>query len=377
MFTLHKTHSSGARRGTLVTPHGSLETPFFMPIATKGAVKTIAPFELAALQQRIDDTTDPIVLSNTYHLYLKPGLETLEATGGLHGLSDWPHTILTDSGGFQVFSLARLNTLTDDGVDFRSHLDGSSHFFTPERSMEIQSVIGSDVWMAFDYFPGYPAERKDAERSVQLTTDWARRCREWQKEYNKKEGKDHLLFGIVQGSTFEDLRKQSSAELQEIGFDGYAIGGLAVGEPAEEMYKVVEQTTPTLPKNSARYLMGVGPPEQILEAVRRGVDMFDCVIPSRNARHGTLFVHAEGSDRIVSDDLSAVSYEKINIRGNRWKTDNQPLDAALPESGYGTTISRAYLRHLFSINEPLAARIATAHNITFYMKMMREIRKVI
>jgi len=229
MFTVQNTHASGARRGVLETARGGVQTPFFMPIATKGAVKTLAAHEVEQTQRIVDDATTPIVLSNTYHLYLKPGLETLKAMGGLHSFMNWTYPILTDSGGFQIFSLSNLRTLTDNGVTFRSHLDGSEHTITPEKSMEIQSVIRSDIWMAFDYFPGYPATKEESEHSVRLTTAWAQRCSVWSEEYKKSTQSTHQLFGIVQGSTFADLRKQSAEELVAIGYDGYAVGGLAVG----------------------------------------------------------------------------------------------------------------------------------------------------
>lgn len=370
-FALHGKHATGARRGALTTPAGEIQTPFFMPIATKGAVKTLAAEDVWALQQGVDSATTPIVLSNTYHLYLKPGLDVLRETGGLHPLMNWNGAVLTDSGGFQIFSLEGLRTLTDDGVEFQSHLDGSKHMITPEKSMEIQSVIGSNIWMAFDYFPGYPAERSDAEHSVQLTTEWARRCKQWSDAHDGGQ----QLFGIVQGSTFGDLRAQSARELQDIGFDGYAIGGLAVGEPAEVMYEVLEMTTPHLPEDVPRYLMGVGTPEQILEAVKRGVDMFDCVIPTRNARHGSLFVHT--AERIVAEDLSAVAYEKVNARGAAWASDTSVIDPHCECSVCAAGHSRAYLRHLFAVGEPLAARMATIHNVTFYMQLMKELRDAI
>lgn len=366
MFTLHTTHNSGIRRGQLQTAHGTLQTPLFMPIATKGAVKTLSALDVEEIERAADPETDPIVLSNTYHLYLKPGLDVLRKAGGLHKFMGWEHSILTDSGGFQVFSLANLRKLTDDGVEFNSHLDGSKHVFTPELSMEIQSVIGADIWMAFDYFPGYPASRKDAEYSVKLTTAWAKRCREWVDKYAGRE--NHKLFGIVQGSTFADLRAQSASELLEIGFDGYAVGGLAVGEPVEVLYEVLDATVPHLPEDKPRYLMGVGLPEQILEATKRGIDMFDCVIPTRNARHGTLFIHTQ--PQLLASDHSTVYYEKINIRGAAYETDFTPVDEFCDCSTCRGPYTRAYIRHLFTVNEPLAARLATVHNIHFYRKLL-------
>lgn len=372
MFQLQNTHSTGARSGILQTAHGTLQTPFFMPIATKGAVKTLSAPELEQLQRGIDSTTDPIVLSNTYHLYLKPGLEILEKMNGLHPFMNWKHSILTDSGGFQIFSLSKLRTLKEDGVEFQSHIDGSRHFLTPERSMEIQSVIGSDIWMAFDYFPGYPATQEDTEHSVRLTTTWFQRCQEWHKNYTQRTGKQHALFAIVQGSTYDALRTQSAEELVALNADGYAIGGLAVGEPPEEMYRVLDVTTPLLPKDKPRYLMGVGTPDQILEAVKRGVDMFDCVMPTRNARHGTLFIHEE--PQLVDAALTQVAFTKLNIKAEKHSSDATPLDPHCSCFTCSQGFSRAYVRHLFNVDEPLAARLATIHNISFYLTLMKEIR---
>ncbi len=379
MFTLTATHQSGARCGVLQTGHGDIATPFFMPIATKAAVKTISPNELQELERAVDSNTAPILLSNTYHLYLKPGLEILKQHQGLHGFMNWDHAILTDSGGFQIFSLAKLRTLTDQGVEFSSHIDGSKHLFTPERSMEIQSVIGADIWMAFDYFPGYPATQEQGVKSVELTTAWAKRCKEWFSNYTKDKKKGaHQLFGIVQGSTFTALRTRSAQEITECEFDGYAIGGLAVGEPPEEMYRIVEHTIPHLPEQSPRYLMGVGPPDQILEAVKRGVDMFDCVIPSRNARHGTVYTSTEGSDgQLVDSALSSVQFEKVNIRADKWSSDQRPVDPQCTCNTCTSGLSRSYIRHLFTVDEPLGSRLLTEHNIHFYMTLMKQIRDAI
>lgn len=367
---------SKARRGVLRTPHGDIQTPFFMPVATQGVLKTLSLPELCAYEQAIDASTTPIVLSNTYHLYLRPGEEKLRAFGGLHNFARWPGIMLTDSGGFQIFSLQKLRTLTDEGVEFQSHIDGSSHVLTPERSMEIQSAIGSDIWMVFDYFPGYPATENEVRKSVALTTAWARRCARWHQEYWKKQNASRsLLFGIVQGGTFPDQRRQSAQELTAIGFDGYAIGGLAVGEPEEMMYQAIEDTTPLLPENAPRYLMGVGTPDQILEAVKRGVDMFDCVMPTRNARHGTLYIRT--SEKIVCTDLAKLSYEKIQMRADKWSRSEEPLDRFCHCFTCTSGFSRGYLRHLHVIGDPLAARLGTIHNIFFYLSLMKEIRQQI
>lgn len=379
MFSLKSTHHTGARRGVLSTAHGKVETPMFMPIATKAALKTVAADELYTMEKKVEEDGSPILLSNTYHLYLKPGLDILSQFEGLHGFMRWDDVILTDSGGFQIFSLAKLRKITDQGVEFSSHIDGSKHFFTPQRSMEIQSVIGADIWMAFDYFPGYPATREQVERSVSLTTTWAQECKKWFDDFQHGGQQDkHQLFGIVQGSVFEDLRIQSATEITELDFDGYAIGGLAVGEPPEEMYRVVEMTTPHLPEGSVRYLMGVGPPEQIVEAVKRGVDLFDCVIPTRNARHGSLFIRdPKHGGEIVDADLTTARYKKMNIKAEKVSTDQSVID---PYCGCETCTqgySRAYIRHLFSVDEPLGARLATQHNVYFYMDLMKQIRNQI
>ncbi len=375
MFTLHHTHRTGVRRGTLMTPHGAVQTPLFMPIATKGAVKTLSGPELAQLEQAIDDQTTPIMLTNTYHLYLKPGIERLQQCGGIHAFMNWNGVVLTDSGGFQIFSLASLRTLTENGVTFQSHIDGSAHLFTPERSMEIQSVIGADIWMTFDWFPGYPAAYEEAQQSVQRTTAWAKRCKERDSAYRATPGaRPHLLFGIVQGSTYPELRAQSSQELVALGFDGYAIGGLAVGEPEEEMYRVLDHTVPLLPQQAPHYLMGVGTPEQLLEATKRGIDFFDCVIPTRNARHGAVYIHQANSARIVAEGLSHVSYQKLNITADSCSRSLAVLDPHCQCFTCRSGFSRAYIRHLFMMNEPLAARLATIHNVTFYLQLMHEIR---
>lgn len=338
----------------LVTSHGTVRLPNFMPIATRGSVKHLHAVDLAAIG-------NDILLANAYHLFLRPGVEVLRQIGGLHRLMNWEKPILTDSGGFQVFSLAKLRRITNDGVRFNSHIDGAEYLFTPELSMDIQGAIGSDIAMAFDYFPGYPASRADAERSVALTTQWAKRCLEHKA--------NDQLFGIVQGSSFADLRRQSAAELVAMNFDGYAIGGLAVGEPPEVMYQMIEAVVPLLPEDKPRYLMGVGQPEQIYEAVKRGIDLFDCVLPTRNARHGQVYVHTEAP--LVTDQ---VHYAKLNISSSTYKTDIQPLDPRCHCTTCTSGYSRAYIRHLFSVNEPLGLRLAAIHNVSFYIELMDMIR---
>ncbi len=352
-----------ARSGDLTLPHGVVQTPVFMPIATKGAVKYLS-------QEDLDALGPEIILSNTYHLYLRPGVDVLNEFGGLHALMNWKKPILTDSGGFQVFSLAKLRKLTDDGVTFNSHIDGREIHFTPELSMDIQAAIGSDIWMAFDYFPGYPATRADAQRSIDLTTAWAERSLNRQKEVNVTNSK---LFGIVQGSSFKDLRAESAQQLTELGFDGYAIGGLAVGEPSEVMYEMIEATEPYLPSDRPRYLMGVGQPEQLLEAAKRGIDMFDCVLPTRNARHGQVYIHAS-DEPLVPADLSTVNYKKITIKAAQYKIDKQVLDPYCDCLTCSAGYARGYIRHLFTVNEALAQRLTTIHNVSLYLKTMRLIR---
>lgn len=385
MFTLHGSlnGSVSGRRGVLKTAHGEIQTPFFMPIATKGTVKALSPAALWELEQRIDPTTTPVVLTNTYHLLLRPGAKLLQRVGGLHPWMRWDGAMLTDSGGYQVFSLSGLRKISEEGVLFQSHIDGSEHFMTPESSMEMQQAIGADIWMMFDSFPGYPATREQAETSVALTTRWARRCVERVAQMRTEIPEmNNAVFAIVQGSSFPDLREQSARQLTELGADGYAVGGLAVGEPPEVMYEVLEATVPHLPVDKPRYLMGVGMPEQILEAVKRGIDMFDCVLPTRNARHGQAFVRRAGSESLVAADLSEVRYEKIQIANAGFEVDDSVLDAQCScrtcrRADGKPAYSRSYIRHLFKNGEPLAAQLLTEHNITFYLEMMRDIRATI
>lgn len=337
-----------ARLGKLHTPHGVIETPIFMPVGTKATVKTMTPEELK-------DMGAQIILSNTYHLYLRPGHKIVEEAGGLHRFMNWNKPILTDSGGFQVFSLGDLRTITEEGVEFRSHIDGSKHFISPEKSIEIQNSLGADIIMAFDECPPYPADREYVKKSLERTTRWAKRCIEAHKYPDKQ-----ALFGIVQGGMYRDLREQSVKELLELDLPGYAVGGLSVGEPAELMYEVLDYTVPMLPKNKARYLMGVGSPDYLFEAVIRGIDMADCVLPTRIARNGTVMT----------------SRGRVVIKNAKYKRDFSKLD---PECDcYACrNYSKAYIRHLFKSDEILGARLATIHNLYFLIKLMENIREAI
>ena len=348
VFTLE--HRDGAARaGRLVTAHGSILTPIFMPVGTVGSVKALAPDDLEAIGA-------PIILGNTYHLYLRPGDELIGRLGGLHRFASWPGAILTDSGGFQVFSLSGLRKLREEGVEFRSHLDGSRHLFTPESVVKIQRNLHSDIMMALDECVPYGADYAYTERSVGLTTRWAARARAaW-----PVGSRPNLLFGIVQGGFFEDLRRRSAEELRALDFDGYAIGGLSVGESKAELHSMLRITTPLLPEEKARYLMGVGTPLDIVLGIQAGVDMFDCVLPTRNARNGTLYT-SEG---------------KINIKRREYAEDQGPLD---PECDCYTcrTFSRAYLRHLFVSKELLSFRLNSLHNLTYFLRLVRGARTAI
>lgn len=336
-----------ARVGLLHTPHGTIQTPVFMPVGTQATVKTMNPEELKEIGAEI-------ILSNTYHLYLRPGHELVQKAGGLHKFMNWDRPILTDSGGFQVFSLGPLRKITEEGVTFKSHLDGSSHFLSPEKATEIQMALGSTIAMAFDECPPYPCTYEYAKNSLERTTRWAERCL---KAHNKE---DQALFGIVQGGAYRDLREQSAAEITALDFPGYAIGGLSVGEPKDIMYEVLNYTVPLLPSNKARYLMGVGSPDCLLEGVARGIDMFDCVLPTRIARNGTC----------------TTSVGKVVIKNAAHIEDFGPLD---PNCDCYTckNYSRAYLRHLFKANEVLGLRLATIHNLFFLIKLMKDMRQAI
>ena len=370
MFETLKTNGK-ARRGRLALPHGTVETPIFMPIATKGAVKTLSSSDVEKLGAQI-------ILSNTYHLLLRPGLHGLQVLHGLHRLMNWSKPILTDSGGYQVFSLSKLNKTTEDGVTFQSHIDGSRLTMTPESSMEMQSVIGSDIRMQFDDVAEGGATRERHEEAMERSLRWAKRCKEYKNPSPNPKPQTPKLFGIIQGGTHEDLRERSLQGLVDIGFDGYAIGGLSVGEPREESYRIVEFLSDKMPADKPRYFMGGGMPEEIVHYVRNGVDMFDCVLPTRNARHGTLFVWntdpekwnpIEGEER---DDF----YEQVHITNEKFAFDESPIDPYCDCETCRTT-SRAYLRHLFQVGEILALRLATIHNVRFYLRMMEQIRKTI
>jgi queuine tRNA-ribosyltransferase len=347
--------SSGARLGLLHTAHGAIETPAFMPVGTGGTVKAIAQDELEQLGAQA-------ILANTYHLYLRPGHELIQAAGGLHRFMSWPHPILTDSGGFQIMSLKELQRVTEDGVEFRSHLDGSRHFFSPEKVVGIQLALGSDMMMILDECLPYPSSPETAQRAVKLTGRWARRAREFYQAAATRfeDPRAKALYGIVQGGVDLALRRESADEMQEVGFEGYALGGLSVGEPKSLTYDVTESTAKHLPENAPRYLMGVGTPRDLVESAARGIDQFDCVMPTRNARNACVFT-SEG---------------RLVIKSSRYARDNQPLD---PECSCAVCrrYTRAYIRHLFVSGEMLAAILATHHNLFFYLDTMRKIRQAI
>ena len=370
-FEVLKTDPTGARLGRLTTPHGVIDTPAFMPVGTAGTVKGLT-------QQALGELGVQILLGNTYHLYLRPGHERIRRLGGLHRFMSWPGAILTDSGGFQVFSLAELRKVTDEGVVFRSHLDGSEHFLTPEKSIEIQQALGSDIAMAFDECIEYPADHARAAAALKRTTDWARRCREYASA-TKNNGSagttdggastaaggvpinpGQVIFGIVQGGMHTDLRQESARQIVELDFPGYAVGGLAVGEPHPLSCEMAAIATELLPKDRPRYVMGVGFPEQLPDYVRCGVDMMDCVLPTRNARNGCLFTSAG----------------RINIGNAVYADDPRPLDEAC-SCMVCRTYSRAYLRHLFHVNEILSSILNTHHNVAFFLDIMGKIRQAI
>jgi queuine tRNA-ribosyltransferase len=352
-FDLLKTDpQTQARAGTITTDHGVIETPIFMPVGTVASVKGVHQRELK------EEINPDIILGNTYHLYLRPQTEILEKAGGLHKFMNWDRNILTDSGGYQVYSLSANRKIKEEGVKFKSHIDGSYHFFTPENVMEIQRTIGADIIMAFDECTPYPCDFRYAQRSMHMTHRWLDRCINHLEKVPVKYGYDQTFFPIVQGSTYKDLRMQSAEYIANAGAKGNAIGGLSVGEPAEEMYAMTEIVTAILPQDKPRYLMGVGTPINILENIALGIDMFDCVMPTRNARNGMLFT-ANGT---------------INIKNRKWADDFSPVDE-MGITFVDTEYSKAYLRHLFSVNEYLGKQIATIHNLGFYMWLVREARK--
>lgn len=344
-FELLSGGAAGPRRGRLHTAHGTVETPVFMPVGTQATVKTLTPEDLTALGARI-------ILSNTYHLYLRPGADLVREAGGLHSFMHWDGSILTDSGGFQVFSLAKLRRIEAGGVRFRSHLDGSEHFLTPEKAVEVQEALGSDIAMCFDECIPYPSTPEYVRQSVELTTEWAKRCRDAHTR------SDQALFGIVQGGVLLDQRERSARGLVELDFPGYAIGGLSVGEPKSEMYGVLQHTLPLLPVERPRYLMGVGSPDCLIEGVERGVDMFDCVLPTRIGRNGTLFTLAG----------------RVIVRDAKYARDFTPPDPDC-DCYVCRNYTRAYLRHLFKAGELLALRLATYHNLHFLLTLMERLRE--
>ena len=352
-YTLVKNDAkSNARAGVITTDHGEIETPIFMPVGTVGSVKGVGVNDLE------NDVKAQIILGNTYHLYLRPGLEVLEECGGLHKFNSWEHPILTDSGGFQVFSLTGIRKMKEEGVEFRSHIDGSKHLFTPERVMDIERTIGADIMMAFDECTPGTADYRYAKLSMERTHRWLDRCVDRFNSTEPKYGYRQSLFPIVQGCTYADLRTRSAEYIASKGCDGNAIGGLAVGEPTETMYEMIEVVHAILPKDKPRYLMGVGTPANIIEAISRGVDMFDCVMPTRNGRNGMIFT-SEGI---------------INIKNERWKNDFSPIDAN-GSSFVDTHYSKAYLRHLIISKELLGAVIASVHNLAFYLQLVKTARK--
>jgi queuine tRNA-ribosyltransferase len=362
---------SKARRGRITTAHGVIETPAFMPVGTQGSVKGVSPRELRELNAQI-------ILGNTYHLFVRPGLDVIKSLGGLHKFMNWNGPILTDSGGYQIFSLAKLRKITEEGVEFQNHIDGTPAFISPEIAMEIQAALGGDIAMSLDECVPYPCEYDYAARSAEMTTRWAKRCKQWQEENVQRRTSNaqhrtekatisqpstlnsQLLFGIVQGATFEDLRKQSAQAIVELDFDGYAVGGISVGEPEEEMMRAVESTEPFLPTDKPRYAMGLGTPPQLLKMIARGMDMFDCVLPTRLARNGTAFT--------VTGTL--------NLKNAEFALDQRPIedDCACPACA---EFSRGYIRHLIKAEEILGLRLITLHNLHFYLNLMNRARSEI
>lgn len=344
---IHVCKQTGARVGEFTTPHGVIKTPVFMPVGTQATVKTLAPYELEELGAQI-------ILSNTYHLYMRPGENTVRNAGGLHKFMNWNKPILTDSGGFQVFSLARLNKITDNGVEFNSHIDGSRHVFTPEKSIDIQNALGSDIIMAFDECSAAGCDKVYAERALERTTRWLERC------YVHHKNEKQMLFPIIQGNMFEDLRLRSLREVKQFARCGIAVGGLSVGEPKSVMYRMLDALRPEFPQNMPRYLMGVGSPDCLAEGVLRGIDMFDCVLPTRTARNGLAFTYAG----------------KITVRNAVYKEDTSPLDHEC-DCYTCRNFSRSYLRHLINAGEVLGARLLSYHNLYYLTRLMESIRDAI
>lgn len=351
---IHSDSSSKARAGILYTDHGAIETPIFMPVGTQGTVKGVHQQELR------EDVQAQIILGNTYHLYLRPGMDVMEAAGGLHQFMGWERPILTDSGGYQVYSLSGARKITEEGVRFQSHLDGSYHFLSPEKSMEIQRSIGADIIMAFDECTPYPCDYTYAKKSMEMTHRWLKRCVNFIHSTEPRYGHNQALFPIVQGSVYKDLRTQSAQEIASFDAIGNAIGGLSVGEPEEHLYEMTDLVCSILPKEKPRYLMGVGTPANILECISLGIDMFDCVMPSRNARHGLIFTW-NGT---------------INIKNEKWAKDFSPIDESSPLWS-DQVYTKAYLRHLIKTQEYLGVQVATLHNLTFYLQLVKEARKKI
>ncbi len=364
MFKIIKKSNKSLGRLTLLkTAHGSIKTPFFMPIATKAAVKNISTDELKELKAQI-------ILANTYHLYLQPGEKIIKAHGGLHKFLNWPGPILTDSGGYQVFSLSKIRKIKPDGVEFRSHLDGSKHLLTPEKSIQIQQDLGIDIMMALDVCPPGQADFEEVRQANEITFAWAKRCKkQWQKTKSKQ-----LLFGIIQGGIFANLRDESLAQITSLDLPGYAIGGLAVGEPRDKMFKILEHITPQMPIDKPRYLMGLGRPEEIVFAVKQGVDMFDCVIPTREARHGRLYQFCTQREKGAIHLFGKLAYKTLIATNEKYKTDFQPINKN-SKIKLLNEYSKSYLHHLFKTQEGLGLRLATFNNLEFYLELMRKIRE--
>ncbi len=353
LFFQLESDANGARAGVLTTDHGKINTPAFIPVGTYGAVKSLSPTDLK-------DANTQIILGNAYHLYIRPGLETINRMGGLHKFNSWEGPILTDSGGFQVFSLASMREIDDEGVTFRDHVDGTKHRFTPSMVMDVERNIGADIIMAFDECAPYPSTTEYATEAERRTRKWAEISKKSFESSEPLYGYKQFLFGIVQGGTYKELREKSAKEIVSLDFDGYAVGGLAVGEPAELMYELCAFNTSLLPKDKPRYLMGVGRPEDLVECVSRGIDMFDCVVPTRNGRKGTVYTKAG----------------KLNLNNSSYKMDETPIEDRCPCNSC-ETFSKAYLRHLFKMNETLAGRAATIHNLYYFNKLMSDMRAAV